>query len=131
MKELMAPDFAHEEYVVRYARIQKILKRQGIDALFLSGRQNLRYFAQSARWRLGCTALLFLTLLPVEGEPVLMVSNGFQHRRFYQLAREGMFAAIEVMKPGVPCNEDVVLITENGTEILTAEELITHDLWIA
>ena len=26
--------------------------------------------------------------------------------------------------------EDVVLITENGTEILTAEELITHDLWI-
>jgi len=60
-----------------------------------------------------------------------MVSNGFQHRRFYQLAREGMFAAIEVMKPGVPCNEDVVLITENGTEILTAEELITHDLWIA
>ena len=26
--------------------------------------------------------------------------------------------------------EDVVLITEDGTEILTSEERITHDLWV-
>ena len=132
-------------------------------------------------------------------------------RRFYDLAREGLFAAIEVMKPCVPLNvplqaafavndaagfgafsqwclqsgwsaighslaldlheqpglsatsmavlqenmvlsvepfitlngvypfwkaeekfglEDVVLITEDGADILTSEEVITHDLWV-
>ena len=75
----MAPDFAHEEYVVRYTRIQKTLKRQGIDALFLSGRQNLRYFAGLRDGAWDAPHFYFLILLPAEGEPVLMVSNGFQH----------------------------------------------------
>ena len=79
MDELMAPDFSYEEYAVRYARTQDALKRYGIDALFLTGRQNLRYFAGLRDGAWDASHFYFLTILPVEGEPVLMVSNGFQH----------------------------------------------------
>jgi len=79
MKELISPDFPHGEYAARYARIQEALRRRGLDALFLTGRQNLRYFAGLRDGAWDAAHFYFLTLLPAEGQPVLMVSDGFQH----------------------------------------------------
>ncbi len=45
MKELMFPDFPRAEYEQRYVRAQQVLRESAIDALYLTGRQNLRYFA--------------------------------------------------------------------------------------
>ena len=97
MKELMFPDFPRDEYVARYARTRQVLEERGMDALFLTGCQNLRYFAglRDGAWE--APHFYFLVILPAEGEPVLLVSNGFQHLveqcwiedvRYWPLARE-------------------------------------------
>ena len=77
MKELRFPDFPREEYLARYARTQQILKRHGLDALFLTQRQNLRYFAGLRDGAWDAHHFYFMVLLPVEGDPVLFVANGF------------------------------------------------------
>jgi Xaa-Pro dipeptidase len=79
MKDLMSADFPYEEYTARYAHTQEVLRRQTIDALFLTGRQNLRYFAGLRDGAWDAHHFYFLVVLPAEGEPVLLVSNGFQH----------------------------------------------------
>ena len=79
MKELRFPDFPREEYLARYARTQKLLKERRLDALFLTNRQNLRYFAGLRDGAWDAQHFYFLTLLPAEGEPVLFVANGFNH----------------------------------------------------
>ena len=45
MKEALFPDFAREEFELRWARTRTIMKASGIDALLLSNQENLRYFA--------------------------------------------------------------------------------------
>jgi len=77
LKEPRFPDFPREEYVARYARTQQVLKRRGLDALFLTQRQNLRYFAGLRDGAWDAHHFYFLTLLPAEGDPVLFVANGF------------------------------------------------------
>lgn len=79
MKELRFPDFPRDEYLARYARTQKLLKERRLDALFLTNRQNLRYFAGLRDGAWDAHHFYFLTLLPAEGEPVLFVANGFNH----------------------------------------------------
>ena len=79
MKELMSPDFPHDEYIARYARTQAVLEQHGMDALLLTGRQNLRYFAGLRDGAWDAPHFYFLTLLPASGDPVLMAANGFQH----------------------------------------------------
>ncbi len=79
MKELMAADFPCEEYAGRYDRTQAVLSEQQIDALFLTDRQNLRYFAGLRDGAWDAHHFYFLMVLPAEGAPVLLVSNGFQH----------------------------------------------------
>lgn len=79
VKELCYPDFPPEEYAARYARTQQVLGERGLDALFLTGRQNLRYFAGLRDGAWDAPHFYFLVILPVEGDPVLLVSDGFQH----------------------------------------------------
>ena len=79
MKELCYSDFPPEEYAARYARTQQVLGERGLDALFLTGRQNLRYFAGLRDGAWDAPHFYFLVILPVEGDPVLLVSDGFQH----------------------------------------------------
>ena len=79
MKDLMSADFPYAEYPVRYARTQEVLREQGIDALLLTGRQNLRYFAGLRDGAWDAHHFYFLVVLPAAGAPVLLVSNGFQH----------------------------------------------------
>ncbi len=79
MKELKFLDFPRAEYVQRYARIQQILSEKGIDALFLTNRSNLRYFAGLRDGAWDAHHFYFLTILPAEGLPVLMVAHGFEH----------------------------------------------------
>jgi Xaa-Pro aminopeptidase len=79
MKELRFPDFPREEFLARYVRTQQILKRHGLDALFLTQRQNLRYFAGLRDGAWDAYHFYFMILLPVEGDPVLFVANGFNH----------------------------------------------------
>jgi Xaa-Pro aminopeptidase len=79
MKELHYPDFPREEYVARYARTQKTLKAHGLDALLLTQRQNLRYFAGLRDGAWDAYHFYFVTLLPAEGEPVLFAANGFNN----------------------------------------------------
>ena len=79
MKDLMSADFPYAEYPVRYARTQEVLRGQGIDALLLTGRQNLRYFAGLRDGAWDAHHFYFLVVLPAAGDPVLLVSNGFQH----------------------------------------------------
>ena len=79
MKNLISPDFPYAEYVARYERTQAVLRQHAMDALFLSGRQNLRYFAGLRDGAWDAHHFYFLVVLPAEGEPVLLVSNGFQH----------------------------------------------------
>ena len=78
-KELWFPDFPYDEYAARYARAQEALKSHGIDALFLTQRQNLRYFAGLRDGSWDAHHFYFLTVLPAEGSPVLLAANGFQH----------------------------------------------------
>ena len=79
MKQLEFSDFPPQEYVERYRRLQAVLKRAGLDGLLLTGRSNLRYFAglRDGAWDAG--HFYFPVILPAEGEPVLMASDGFQH----------------------------------------------------
>ena len=77
MKEVLYPDFPVEEYRSRYSRTQQVLKRRGIDALFLTQRQNMRYFAGVRDGAWDAHHFYFLSLLPAEGEPVLLTSKGF------------------------------------------------------
>jgi len=79
MKELLFPDFPRPEFAARYARCQRALKQYGIDALFLTQRQNLRYFAGLRDGSWDAVHFYFLAVLPAEGDPVLMVANGFNH----------------------------------------------------
>ncbi len=79
MKELMFSDFPREEYVTRYARTQQILRQRGLDTLFLTGRQNLRYFAGLRDGAWVGNHFYFLAIVPAEGDPVLLVANGFNH----------------------------------------------------
>ena len=79
MRELRYPDFARPEFEERYRRTQQSLKQHGLDALFLSNRQNLRYFAGLRDGSWDAAHFYFLTILPAEGEPVLLVANGFNH----------------------------------------------------
>ena len=79
MKEIKFPDFPRAEYVKRYARTQQIIREHGIDALFLTQRQNLRYFAGLRDGGWDAHHFYFLTILPAEGEPVLMAANGFDN----------------------------------------------------
>jgi Xaa-Pro dipeptidase len=79
MKEPRFPDFPREAYLARYVRTQQSLKRHGLDALFLTQRQNLRYFAGLRDGAWDAYHFYFMVLLPVEGDPVLFVANGFNH----------------------------------------------------
>jgi Xaa-Pro dipeptidase len=79
MKELRYPDFPREEYAARYARTQAALKAHGLDALLLTQRQNLRYFAGLRDGAWDAYHFYFIALLPAEGEPVLFAANGFNH----------------------------------------------------
>ena len=79
MKELMFPDFPRAEYEERYARAQQVLRESAIDALFLTGRQNLRYFAGLRDGAWDACHFYFFLLVPAEGTPVLLVSHGFEH----------------------------------------------------
>lgn len=78
MRELWYPDFPLDEYTARYARTQAALKARGMDALFLTERQNLRYFAglRDGSWDAG--HFYFLSILPAEGSPVILTPLGFQ-----------------------------------------------------
>jgi Xaa-Pro aminopeptidase len=223
MKELRFQDFPREEFLARYAITQQILKRHGLDALFLTQRQNLRYFAGLRDGAWDAYHFYFMVLLPVAGDPVLIVANGFNHlveqcwiedvrywpwqKEFY-LAKESAAVPLVVqtlkekylaagvigmelspdihvhmgqqhfdpaighslgqdihelpglsagntaliqenmvlsVEPYITLNgvfpfweaaekfglEDVVVVTKDGAEILTSEEKITHELWIA
>lgn len=79
MRELRYPDFARPEFEERYRRTQLALKQHGLDALFLTNRQNLRYFAGLRDGSWDAAHFYFLAILPAEGEPVLLVANGFNH----------------------------------------------------
>ena len=79
VKQLWFPDFPIDEYTDRYARAQKVLKSRGIDALFLTQRQNLRYFTGLRDGPWDAYSFYFLTILPAEDAPVLLVPDGFQH----------------------------------------------------
>ncbi len=79
MKELMAADFPRDEYLDRFQRTQAALCEDGIDALFLTGRHNLRYFAGLRDGAWDAAHFYFLLVLPATGDPVLMVGAGFQH----------------------------------------------------
>ncbi len=79
MKEILFGDFRYEEYTARYARIQRTLAQHGLDALFLTQRQNLRYFAGLRDGAWDAYHFYFLTLLPAEGDPVLFAALGFNH----------------------------------------------------
>lgn len=79
MRELCFPDFPPDEYATRFKRTQAALKAHGVDALFLTGRSNLRYFAG---WRDGgwvCDHYYYFVILPAEGSPVLLVAIGYQN----------------------------------------------------
>ena len=77
--ELWFPDFPYDEYTARHSRTQAALKSHGIDALFLTQRQNLRYFAGLRDGSWDAYHFYFLAILPAEGPPVLLVANGFQN----------------------------------------------------
>ena len=77
MKELMAADFPRDEYLGRFQRTQAALREDGIDALFLTSRQNLRYFAGLRDGAWDAAHFYFLLVLPATGDPVLMVGAGF------------------------------------------------------
>ena len=79
MKELKYADFPAEEFLQRYARTQQALKSHGMDALFITGRQNVRYFAGLRDGAWDAAHFYFPVLLPAEGAPVMMASQGFQH----------------------------------------------------
>jgi len=79
MKKLMFPDFPREEYAERYARTQRTLRRHGLDALFLTNRENLRYFAGLRDGAWDVPGFYFLAIVPSEGDPVLLVAKGFNH----------------------------------------------------
>ena len=79
MKELRFADFPASEYAQRYARIQRSLTALGIDALILTGRSNLRYFAGLRDGAWDANHFYFPAIIPAQGEPVLLAANGFQH----------------------------------------------------
>ena len=79
MKQLEFSDFPPQEYVERYRRLQVVLKRACVDGLLLTGRSNLRYFAGLRDGAWDASHFYFPVVLPAEGEPVLMTSDGFQH----------------------------------------------------
>ena len=95
MKEVLFPDFPVEEYRSRYSRTQQVLKRRGIDALFLTQRQNMRYFAGVRDGAWDAYHFYFLALLPAEGEPVLLVRIGFP-----QIVKQSWIEDVREWQPG-------------------------------
>lgn len=79
MKKLQFPDFPRDEFADRFVGTQKALKAHGIDALFLTQRANLRYFAGLRDGTWDAYHFYYFVILPAEGEPVMLVANGFQN----------------------------------------------------
>ena len=79
MKELQFPDFPRDEYVERLARTQQMLQERQIDALFLTQRANLRYFAGLRDGTWDAYHFYYFVIMPAQGEPVMLVANGFQN----------------------------------------------------
>jgi len=79
MKDLWFPDFPPDEYTTRFARTQATLKEHNIDALFLTQRSNLRYFAGLRDGTWDAYHFYYFVILPAEGSPALLVANGFQN----------------------------------------------------
>jgi len=79
VKELQFPDFPRDEYLQRFTRTQQVLKAHGVDALFLTQRANLRYFAGLRDGTWDAYHFYYFVILPAEGDPVMLVANGFQN----------------------------------------------------
>jgi Xaa-Pro aminopeptidase len=119
VKELHYPDFPRAEYLARYARMQQILKQHKLDALFLTNRQNLRYFAGLRDGAWDAPHFYFLTLLPAEGEPVLFVANGFN-----QLVKQCWIEDVRYW----PWQKEFYLAKESGAIALVVQTLAEKHL---
>ncbi len=78
MKQLLFADFPIEEYHARVKRVRQLMEHCQVDALLLTQRENLRYFAgwYDGAWLIPNYYWLFL--LPREQEPTLFFLLGDQ-----------------------------------------------------
>ena len=75
----------NDEYQARIAKAQRLMREQGIDALYLDTSTNLRYFTGVA---LGLTERLHGAVIPVEGD-VAYLSPAFEEPKTRTLLRFG------------------------------------------
>lgn len=73
------------EYQARVARAQRLMRDQGVDALYLDTSTNLRYFTGVA---LGLTERLHGAVIPVEGE-IAYLSPAFEEPKTRSMLRFG------------------------------------------
>lgn len=73
------PDVPREEHRARIAKAQKIMKQKGVDLLMLWSMQDCHYFGgfTSTHWD-APSIQPCVTLIPVDGEPVLIVPEFFR-----------------------------------------------------
>lgn len=73
------PDVPYEEHCARIKKAQKLMREQQIDVLLLWSRQNCQYFGgfTSTHWD-APSIQPCVTIVPVEGEPVLVVPEFFR-----------------------------------------------------
>ncbi len=76
---------AVEEYQARIAKAQRLMREQGVDALYLDTSTNLRYFTGIA---LGLTERLHGAVIPAEGE-IAYLSPTFEEPKTRTLLRFG------------------------------------------
>ena len=65
--------FADQEYVDRYARAQKLMERDGLDALVVSEKNNYWYFSGLISYQLDHIQRPQICVLPKSGKPLLLV----------------------------------------------------------
>lgn len=66
-------DFPKEEFAARWERIQALMERDGLDAVFVTERTNYRYFTGSQTIQFNNKQRPMTVVLPRRGKPVMMV----------------------------------------------------------
>ena len=68
-------DFPESEYKRRYDAVKKLMSARGIQALLISGRENLIYFTGYRTELYASKFRPFVGILPLDGEPVMLVPD--------------------------------------------------------
>lgn len=79
------PSLTDQDYLSRQEKVRGLMRRNGIDALWIEGGINLQYFFDVSWWT---SERVFGVVFPVAGDPV-WISPGFEAPRAAELIRFG------------------------------------------